>query len=175
MKIGLIRHFKVDLSFPRRWLLSPDDVAEWFAQYETGELMYTQSDLGGVDWQVCYSSPLGRALITANYIYNGEVLQSDVLKELNALPLMRTRMRLPFIVWAILVRMKYASSNDVVIKFKNDIAEFVEDLLAKEQRDILIVSHGFVMLCIQDELRKRGFTGKRVKPSEHGRVFIFEN
>ena len=174
MKIGLVRHFKVDVSFPRKWLLSPDDVAEWFEQYETAELIYTQSDLAGVDWQVCYSSPIQRALITANYIYDGEVLQAEVLKELNALPLMKTRRRLPFLVWAILVRMKFASSDDVVIKFKKDIADFVEELLDRERRDTLIVSHGFVMLCIQDELRKRGFTGKRVNPSVHGKVFVFE-
>jgi len=175
VKIGLVRHFKVNLSFPVKWWLSKADVDAWFESYASADVLYADIDLLGVEWKKCLSSPLSRALHTAHHIYKGEVIQVDVLQELNALPLLTTKLKLPFLVWAIFVRVKYSSDDPVTVTFRRKVIEFVDKLLQQESGDILIVSHGFVMTCIQKELIKRGFTGKTFGAPVHGKVYVFEN
>jgi broad specificity phosphatase PhoE len=175
MKIGLVRHFKVNHAFPEKWFLSKAEIEAWFEGYASAEVIPSETDLGGVEWQKCFSSSLSRALDTAKYIYKGEVIQLDVLQELNALPLLTTNLRLPFLVWAIFVRLKYASNDPVTVAFRRKIVDFVDELLLKESGNVLIVSHGFVMICLQRELNKRGFAGKDIKASVHGKVYVFEN
>ena len=169
-----MRHFKVNHAFPKKWFLSKAEIEAWFEDYARAEVLITEMDLGGVEWHKCLSSPLARALHTANHIYKGKIIQVEVLKELNALPLLTTRLKLPFIVWAIVVRLKYASKDPVTVAFRKKIVDFVDELLQRESGNVLIVSHGFVMMCIEGELNKRGFTGEPIRASVHGKVYVFE-
>ena len=125
MKIGLVRHFKVNHPFPKKFLVSGAEVIKWFEEYELAELEYTEVDLLGIEWERCYSSPLNRAVKTAGSIYVGEIIQLSELKELEALPFVRKSIRLPFMVWAIYVKMKSLSSSDRRMKeFKTIFEKF---------------------------------------------------
>lgn len=174
MKIGLVRHFKVNHPYPTKTFLSRAEVEEWFEGYEIADLEYHHIDLCGIEWKKCISSSLDRASKTAYKIFPGEIITSDDLKELSVLPLMSKKVKLPFLVWAIAIRMKTFSSNELTNAFRKKMNAFIDEMLSNNDNDTLIVSHGFVMMFLQKELIKRGFNGDKFKTPENGKVYVFE-
>ena len=175
MKIGLVRHFKVNLPFPKKSLLSKSEVLEWFAEYDsTVNIEYKHVDLGDIQWKRCYSSSMIRAMNTATHIYAGEIIETADLKEFDNLHQLSDRIKLPFMVWGLVVRIKTFSSSKNNIEFKNRIIGFVDKILANNDSDILIVSHWFVMRVIRTELIKRGLVGGSFKSNDYGTLYVYE-
>lgn len=174
MTIGLIRHFKVKIKRPRKFLLSADEMIAWFDEYASAAIMHVEVDLRGVDWQHCCSSPLPRAVQTADAIFPGEVVCADILQELNVLPMLHKKLRLPAVIWGIVILIKSTSRNAVTQQFRENISAFVDQLLDKHDRPLMVVSHGFVMMYLQKELLRRGFSGERFRLPENGKVYLFE-
>jgi broad specificity phosphatase PhoE len=175
LKIGLVRHFKVNHPFPGKILLSRSEVIEWFAAYDsTDSIEYKTVDLHNIVWKRCYSSSLIRAVNTANHIYNGEILKIDELQELSILHRLSSKVKLPFLVWGLIVRIKSFSSNKDTDEFKNRIIAFIDKLIENKESDTLIVSHWFVMRVIRQELIKRGLSGDKFKSNEYGTLYVYE-
>ncbi|RZA03610.1 MAG: phosphoglycerate mutase [Sphingobacteriaceae bacterium] len=176
MKIGLVRHFKVNHPFPRKMLLTRSEVVQWFAAYDSTEnIEYKTVDLHNINWKRCYSSTMTRAVNTANYIYSDEVFKIDELKELDILHRLSSRIKLPFLVWGIIVRIKSFLSNKDTDEFRNRIIAFVDKLIEDNESDTLIVSHWFVMRVIRQELIKRGLSGGKFKSNEYGTLYVYES
>lgn len=175
MKIGLVRHFKVNHPFPGKRLLSKSEVIQWFAEYDnTVHLEYKAVDLGVTNWRRCYSSPMIRAVKTANHIYNGAIVEIPELKELDILHRLPDSLKLPFMIWGLIVRIQSFSSNSDTNKFKNSIIHFIDSVIADNEDDVLIVSHWFVMRVIQKELIKRGLAGDSFKSNDYGTLYVYE-
>ncbi|WP_028979352.1 histidine phosphatase family protein [Sporocytophaga myxococcoides] len=175
MRIGLVRHFKVNQPFPNKFLLSKGEVIKWFAEYDnTKNIEYKNVDLSQINWQHCYSSPMIRAVGTANHIYNGPISEITELKELDILHLLSDKLKLPFIIWAIIVRIKSFSSNKDTNEFKSRIVDFLDNVIANNESNVLIVSHWFVMRVIRKELIKRGLSGDNFKSKEYGTLYVYE-
>ncbi len=174
MKIGLIRHFKVKHKYPENVLVSLDDVMLWFEGYETAEIDQAHVDLHGIEFKRCFTSSAERAIKTAGIIFKGEKTILHELRELDVLPLLNNKGRMPFLMWAILVRIKASSSNRITDEFRNKISAFLDELLSKNTDDVLIVSHGFVMMYIQKELKRRGFEGIGFRVPKNGKLYVFE-
>jgi hypothetical protein len=174
MKIGLVRHFKVRHPFPKKVLLSAAEVVQWFDEYDLAEIEQKNVDLCGVEWKKCFCSPQERAAKTAFSIFKGEIIKSIELKELESLPFLRKNIRLPFLIWGMIIRSKFSSTNEATAEFKSKINTFLDELLFKNSTDVLIVSHFFVMLLLQKELIKKGFKGNTFKSPDYGKVYMFE-
>ena len=174
MKIGLVRHFKVKHSFPDKFLLSADEVIQWFDAYEAASLEISAVELRNVSWEKCYASPLNRAIQTANYIFKGDITISPSLTELPADPFLYKKIKLPFLLWGLIVRVRSAFSGDETEAFKHRINNFLDEILAGKEQNVLIVSHVFVMQHLQQELIRRGFKGEKFKRPYYGRLYIFE-
>jgi hypothetical protein len=176
MKIGLVRHFKVNHLFPARILLSKTEVINWFAEYDkTENIQHKDVDLSLINWKRCYSSTMIRAVKTANHIYKGEIVKIAELQELNILHRLSERIKLPFIIWGLIIRIKSFSSDQDTVEFKNRIIAFVDKLIANNEGDTLIVSHWFVMRVIRQQLIKRGFIGDKFKSNEYGTLYVYES
>jgi broad specificity phosphatase PhoE len=176
MKIGLVRHFKVNQPFPEKRLLSKAEVMKWFTDYDnTVNIEYKKVDLCDVNWKHCYSSPMLRAVNTANQIFNGQITEITALKELDILHRLSDKWKLPFLIWGFIVRIKSFSSNKDTDKFKNEIISFVDKVISNNENDVLIVSHWFVMRVIRQELIKRKFVGNNFKSNEYGTIYVFES
>lgn len=173
MKIGLVRHFKVNHPFPKKWLISHPELVTWFAEYDQAEVEATPIDPLG-DWNYCYTSSATRAIKTARHIFAGDITEVDALKEADLLPLLNKDFRLPMLVWATIARLSFSFPNDIRKNFKRGISDFVDNLLINHDQNGLIVSHRLVMACLQDELRKRGFEGNGFSSPEYGKVYILE-
>jgi hypothetical protein len=96
MKIGLVRHFKVQKDLPRGRRFSASEVEQWFQEYDLAGIEEGNTDLGGIEWSQCFSSNMSRAMHTAEKIYNGTILVKDELREI-PVPRFNTKLKLPFI------------------------------------------------------------------------------
>ncbi|RYU93646.1 histidine phosphatase family protein [Emticicia agri] len=174
MKIGLVRHFKVKQQLPKGFLIGHDALTDWYARYDEADIHYKNVDLRETNWEICYASPMSRAHNTARHIYKGNILLLDDLREISALNLMNTRYRLPLIVWAILIKRKTLANNPVREAAEKKLIDFVEKLLSGQEKEVLIVSHGFIMMLLQQVLAARGFTGEKFNNPANGKVYVFE-
>lgn len=174
MKVGLVRHFKVKKDLPQKGLLTRDDLLTWFDEYDKADIESGDVDLADIDWRACYSSNLPRALRTAERIFNGHIISVDGLREFEPMALFKRNIKLPFIPWAILMRIKQHTNREIANAFKSQIEIALDQILTESQEDTLLVSHGFAMLVLRKALIKRGFRGPKFKYPANGRLYIFE-
>lgn len=175
MRIGLIRHFKVKHQFPNKFLVSYDEVLKWFEVYETAEIEIQNMDMIEDNWEICYSSKSYRAHKTASSIYKGEIITHNHISELDVLPLMRIRLRLPFFIWGIIVRHKSMSKNKITETFRINIESFVNEIIHSNKNEILIVSHGLAMLYLKKALKEKGLKGKNFLYPVNGILYEYRS
>lgn len=178
MKLGLIRHFKVKRGYPNK-ILTPAEFMKWVEEYDASEVEENDINNGNVDWKKCYSSDLPRAKTTAQAAYKDEIIYLEDLREIPLAPFFRLNMKLPLFLHLFFIRIAWyfnhksqPKSKQVVIRRINEIL----DRILQEDKDVLIVGHGGIMMFMRKELLKRGFTGPKFGTSpENGKVYIFEN
>jgi broad specificity phosphatase PhoE len=138
MKVGLTKHFKVKYTYPEKTFIRYKELVKWFAHYESADIEYTEIDLSGIEWHVCYSSATLRALKTAEHIFKSNILKPDELRELEFLPLVNKKLKLPLVLWAMFIRNRSLPSNALANEFAARISAFVDSILSTNQKNILI-------------------------------------
>ncbi|VBB05684.1 Hypothetical protein LUCI_0895, partial [Lucifera butyrica] len=130
-------------------------------------------------WEKCYSSDLPRALKTAQKIYSGQVVETKALRELVICPPTDRNIKLPVPLWLILGRMAWMLSHKSQIEskllFEKRVKYILEELILKEDRNVLLVSHGFIMMFLRKELIKRGFIGPGFGRAKNERFTCMKN
>lgn len=177
MRIGLLRHFKVNC--PHKKMMTSKEFREWSERYETSKVIKKHVDMFGIEWDICYVSDLPRAITTAKEVYSGNLHIDKLLREVDNAPFIHSeRIKLPFEVWHICGRLawyfKSKSQPETVIGTRKRINTFL-DRIDWSKENILIVFHGFMLYNFQKELRKRGFTGEKVKVVKNGVLYQYIN
>lgn len=176
MKIGLVRHFKVDIN--TKAVMSNEEFSEWNHEYDVAQVKNFFKEPHHLDWKKCYCSDLPRAKKTAKFIYDGEAVKSELLREVPMAPFTKKRMKLPSTIWFIFSRVAWRMNHrsqieghKQTIKRMND---FFDAKLKDESEDILIVSHGFFLRYFMRMLKSKGFKGTTVNVLKNGELHIFE-
>ncbi|BBI31329.1 histidine phosphatase family protein [Cohnella abietis] len=176
MKIGLVRHFKVMKDYPKGKRYSASDVTQWFQEYDLAEIEEGSTDLCGIEWNQCLVSDMTRARITAEKIFEGTILVKADLREIPA-PKFTTKLKLPFLGWLILIRlsvlMNRQTRQDIKIA-KERINKVLDEAVASDLENVLIVSHAALMMYMSRELIKRGFHGPKLGYPTNGKLYVFE-
>lgn len=179
MRIGLLRHFKVNCPH-KRWMTS-GEFREWSEKYERSKVIKKKVEMYGIEWDICYASDLPRAVTTAKEVYSGNVNLDKLLREVDNAPFIHTeRIKLPFEIWHVCGRLawyfKSKSQPETVKDTRRRINLFL-DHIDWSKENILIVFHGFMLYIFQKELRKRGFEGRKLKLVKNGVLYeyILEN
>jgi len=175
MRIGLLRHFKVNC--PHKKMMTSKEFREWSEKYEVSKVIKKKVEMYGNEWGICYASDLPRAVTTANEVYSGNVLIDKLLREVDNAPFIHTeRIKLPFELWHLCGRLawyfKSKSQPENRIETGKRINQFL-DRIDWSQENILIVFHGFMLYNFQKELRKRGFTGAKLKLVKNGVLYEY--
>ena len=175
LRIGLLRHFPVPLGMPSGWL-SAQDLRRWRADYDSAEVTVGAFDLGGIDWQHCLASDLPRTRRTAAEVFAGDIEHTALLRE-PSLPDFRTGgLRLPALGWQLLWRgawlLNHASQRATRADFERRVAA-AADHLCGLRGDVLVVSHAGMMAMLSAELRRRGFSGPRLRIAAHARAYVY--
>lgn len=176
MKIGLVRHFKVQKDFPKGRRFSASEVEQWFREYDLADIEVGNTDLGGIEWNRCYTSTMPRARLTAEKIFVGTIEAKEELKEIPA-PKFSTKLKLPFIGWFILIRLSLIVNKQTRLDVelaRERIGKVLDEAVSPDGGNVLIVSHGALMIFMGKELRRRGFRGPKLKFPANGKLHIYE-
>ncbi len=176
VKVGLLRHFRVKHAYPAKWV-TPDQVAEWFAGYDAADIEYGHVDLSSGNWQCCFCSDLPRAIKTARAIFPGEIIILKQLREIEPYPFRGSRLKLPFLLWAVLVRIVWYFKSHPDVESRRAVRERaarVIDRVLQCGADVLVVSHAALMPFLRSELRRRGFRGPWFGRAANGLLYVFE-
>lgn len=175
MRIGLLRHFPVEQAFPSGWRTSAE-LQEWQRTYDLAPTRVGEFDLGGVAWRVCLASDLPRARITAATVFPGPVEYTPLLREARFAPFRTANLRLPVLVWHVLVRVGWwtgvGSQRACRDEFRARVRAASERLAAMSE-DTLVVSHAGFLGHLASALRRHGFEGPRLGMAHHARVYVF--
>jgi broad specificity phosphatase PhoE len=177
MKIGLVRHFKVDYKSYSHFYY-PEGFRTAMQEYDEAEIILGQTDLNGTDWQICFSSSYKRAIEAAKSIFMNEIIETNLLREVSLQPFTLRKFKLPWFIWHVGARIAWSKNSKSQDETKQETNERIKliysKILESERQNILVVSHGFFMKCFSTFLRKNGFKGEIDPFPQNGRLYIFE-
>jgi len=176
MRIGLIRHFKVEQALPSGWMTAAD-LQLWRTRYDSARVVPVPVNLGAGTWTVCMSSDLDRAIATAKAAYQGEIEVTPRLREPEFAQFQTGRLRLPVWLWRWVLRFCWLTGHPSQRQCRDDFRSRVSgiaDLLDGRSEDILVISHAGMMAYLSAALTKRGYVGPKLRMPEHARLYVYE-
>ena len=175
MRIGLIRHLPVNYPF-LNGLVSQSEMLKWFEEYNAAPVIEKNLQSVG-SWNLCYSSELSRAKTTAAFCFKGDIVYSPFLNEPFPSPLFKRDIRLPFILWALVIRLAILFNHSSQLLGKSIVEErikgLLKDILINKDSNVLIISHAFIMESMSKLLIKEGFRGKHLNMPQHGVLYLY--
>lgn len=175
MRIGLLRHFKVDC--PHKKMMTSEEFRAWSEKYEHSGVLKKHVEMYGIKWDICYSSDIPRAVATAQEVYSGNIHLDKLLREVDNAPFIHTeRLKLPFEVWHVCGRLawyfKSKSQPESIVGTRRRIREFLRTI-DWSQENILIVCHGFMIFNLYTELFRLGFRGMKPRKVKNGVLYQY--
>jgi len=180
MRIGIIRHFKVN--YRKRFFMTSNQFKEWEENYNKSDVIKKDIELMGIKWDKCYASTLIRAIITAKHVYKEDIVKTDLIRETIIDPIFKSSFKLPYWFWAVGGRLawyfnhKSQEENKTITreKARKFVDQLQENAKREDSENILVVTHGFFMYSLQKELKKRGFIGKMVTSPKNGVLYLYK-
>lgn len=178
MKIGLIRHFKVDAGY-RRLLYNSEELNKKMSDYDVSPVHLNGLKINSSDWDICISSTLPRARETAKSIFNGKIIYSDLFIEVPITAFWKTKLKLPFFFWTTGARIAWylnkSNQKETISDTKIRIDSAYKYLMNFEVDNILIITHGYFMLNLAKKLKLEGFIGKIDPVPANGKLYVYNN
>jgi broad specificity phosphatase PhoE len=178
MRVGLVRHFKVKKKSPDKAFITQTELTQWFDEYDVSDIEDGTIDFGAIEWGTCFASDMPRAVKTAEKIYSRKIIELKELREIPAYPIFKRNIKLPFLLWAVLTRLAWLINHKSQLESISDVKKRIEDvldeILVQSGQDVLIVSHGALMIYIRKALLQRGFKGPKFTTPANGKLYLFE-
>lgn len=175
MRIGLLRHFKVNC--PHKRMMTSEEFRQWSEQYEHAKVIKNKVEMYGSKWDICYVSDLPRAITTAKDVYSGHLNIDRLLREVDNAPFIHSeRIKLPFEIWHVCGRLAWYFKSKSQPETREETGKRIKAFLDKidwTQENVLIVFHGFMIYNFQKELKKRGFEGEKVRRVKNGVLYQY--
>ncbi|MDP4088468.1 MAG: histidine phosphatase family protein [Bacillota bacterium] len=175
MRIGLVRHFRVDIKKNR--FMTSEGYNKYSHDYDFADVIPNEVVIDK-DWDKCYCSILPRAMKTARTIYHGDIIPTDKLREIPSAAAFKFKFFLPYNLWAILNRLVWSLNRPVNPEGKSRtsqrINEIMDTIFMDSAENILIVSHAGTMYEIERILRRKGFKGPFFFKPRNGKLYIYE-
>ncbi len=177
MRIGLVRHFKVNCENPQ-FNMTSSQFEDWIRQYDEAEIFHTDKQRTEIKWDLCYSSDFPRAVHTAEKIASCQIVETPLLREVPLTAFFKTRRKLPFPIWNLVGRLAWlvsqSSQPETRKESRERAREFLDLISKKEKKNSLVVSHGFFLYVLAKELKRQGYKGPRKRRFENGGLYIYE-
>ncbi|UNK17001.1 histidine phosphatase family protein [Paenibacillus sp. N3/727] len=175
MRVGLVRHYKV-IDHTTNYWMSSKDFTDWITQYNTADIYLQNKITTHQNWERCYSSDMIRAIRTAESIYNGDLIITDLLREIEIGPLFQSNHKLHINMWLIFGRLgwffKHRSQENKTSTFIR-AKKLLDTIEGRGDREVLIVSHGAFMTLLRRELLRRGYKGDRFTKPINGKIYTY--
>ena len=159
MKIILIRHAAPDFVWEKNYTSA--GFAEACAAYDAAGIKDFAPDPFDVTGKAVYVSTLRRAKETASLLFPGADLQeTDLLNEVPLSPSGESSTPRALSYWQSKGRLQWFLNDPRQKEGRKETirrAEAAIDLIEKETKDVVLVSHGFFLTILLKRLRKRGY------------------
>jgi broad specificity phosphatase PhoE len=162
MKLGLVRHFKVNQN--KKKYLSSAEFGVAMKEYDLCPVIPNEVNINQNDWDICYCSTLPRAVTTAKTICNKKIIQTDLIVEVPISPFTKRKITLPLFFWHLGARIawykSHSSQKENITQTKERIENFYKIISESGYENILIVAHGYFLNMFYQEMKKKGFIGE---------------
>lgn len=176
MKIGLIRHFKVNLK--KSSFMSYKEYNKYVSDYDISEVIPNEIVVDK-EWDKCYCSSLSRAVTTAKTVYDGDIIITDKLVEIPSAAWKNINFRIPYNMWVIFNRFAWIRNHVSQPEGRKNtlkrVNEILNTILEEKDKNILIVSHAGTLFEVQKILIRKGFRGNYFIKPKNGKLYVFEN
>jgi broad specificity phosphatase PhoE len=174
--IGLVRHFKVIQSRPKKKWMTSIEFDAWVEEYDNCDVNLAPSLIDSSEWDMCMSSDLSRAVVTSKQLYNDDIIYTEQLREIKIKSFFNTNIKLHYSLWLIIGRITWFIHKSQP-EGKQETIERVRDILDQIEQlnvsNLLVVSHGALMWYIRKELRRRRYKGPIFIKPKNGKLYTF--
>jgi broad specificity phosphatase PhoE len=168
-----MRHFKVDDKC-HKLVFNSKEIDIWVDKYDQFSLIVKDIELPYID--KVYTSDLDRAKRSAKHL-KVDFESNQLFNEVSTKAFINTNLKFPKIIWLIAGRVlwslgfiKKSESKKQTYKRAKEAIDF---LLKSNHEYVMIISHGFFMRALADELKHRNFEGKIDKAPKNGKIYTF--
>jgi broad specificity phosphatase PhoE len=102
----------------------------------------------------------------------------DLLREVKMYPVRKSELKIPSFLWSISSRiawkLDHVSQLETATYTRKRAKEFLSKLDLNSNENILIVSHGFFLMTLINELKLLGFKGDIPRKMKNGYLYIIK-
>lgn len=177
MKIIIIRHGKVIYNW-NKWYTS-EEYDQACKEYDEAMIVAERYKVPDIEYQNVIISGLSRTRDTAENLHvNGELKKTSLINEVPLKSSVDTKLKLPLWYWNISGRLQWFFNSprqeEKRIETRKRARRFAK-ILIKENKDCLVVTHGFYMHTLLGEMKKMGFIiGKTHSSYKNGEYVVAE-
>jgi len=175
MNIYLMRHFKVDFEWKKKYSSREFKIA--CDKYDNFNIINQSVEFNSKDVQQIYISNLIRSSLTYKALrVDIKANKTNLINEVPIVPFIKTKIKLPTFVWMIAGRIQWYLNIEKQPEIKRDTLKKIETLiniLEKEKINTLIIGHGFYFSQLKRVLKKRGYLGNGKSHYKNGEVIKF--
>ena len=162
MKIIMIRHGKVDMAWEKFYDSRGWEIAN--NAYTTSDIKEITENLDPTGYRI-YISTLPRTRATALGLFGDkEFIETPLLTEVPNRPFMNSKIKFPKWLWVSLGRVQWFLNFSHQWETRRDTkgrAEELVEMLIKNNRDCILVTHEFYLYTLKKTLSKHGFKTTR--------------
>jgi len=174
MNIYLMRHFKVDFVWEKKYNSKEFKIA--CEKYDNATIINQNVAFEHTNIQI-YISELIRSSLTHKALKTNIVANKmDLINEIPIVPFIQTKLKLPTVVWMIVGRIQWFLNIKKQPETRRDTNKKIKKLirlLEQQQKDTLIIGHGFYFFQFQKKLKKMNYSGNRKSYYKNGDIIIF--
>ena len=159
MRVAIIRHGKVDFQW-KKWSTSKQ-FDEDCIMYDEAPIFPLSSDGTWVGYKNIYISSLRRSRETANLLFGEkDFIATKLIDEVPLCAGITSSKKLPLIFWNVLGRLQWFFNIHSQKECRRDTtyrAEQFIEMIIKGETDCIIVTHGFFMHILLNQMKKKSF------------------
>ncbi len=177
MKLGLVRHFKVDQTIDEKYL-TPEKFDTAIKEYDLCSVIPNGLEINSSEWDICYCSSLPRAITTAETIYNKEIIKTNLIVEVPISSFTKRNIKLPLFIWHLTARIAWYKSHhsqtEDIHATKQRIEEFYKLISNSRHENVLVVAHGYFLKVFYEVMKKKGYRGDVELNIKNGKLYVLE-
>lgn len=159
MRVVIIRHGKVHFQW-KKWSTS-EQFNKDCKMYDEAPIFSLLSDVPKINHQKIYISSLQRSRATANQLFGEkDFISTKLIDEVPLCASVTSNKKLPLIFWNVSGRLQWFFNihsqkecrKETIYRAK----QFVE-MIVKEEKDCIVVTHGFFMHTLLEQMKKQAF------------------
>ena len=175
MNIYLMRHFKVDFGWKKKYSSKEFEIA--CKEYDNSDIINQNIRFDSKGIQQVYISDLIRSDLTYKALkIDIKSDKTELINEVPIVPFINTKFKLPTFIWMTFGRIQWLLNIKKQPEIRYDTLKKIETLISrleKEKNDTLIIGHGFYFSQLKKVLKKKRYSGKGKSHYKNGEIVKF--